>query len=124
MRVRRVQGHWDRVQIEQWYLDQGQELKGAKFPKVGFIAEGVAAGFLYQTDGGFALVEGFITNPDAPMRDRMIGLEMVTELLILEAEKLGVKHLVGMTQRKSIGRLGKRHGFRDLGEYRMFAREI
>jgi hypothetical protein len=80
-------------------------------PPVGYIVEGVAAGFLYRTDGGIGILENFITNPQTRYDDRNIALSDITSELILEAEKAGLKMLYAISCIPAVSSRALQHGF-------------
>ena len=84
----------------------------------------MAAGFLYITDSTMGLLEGFVTNPDAPQPERSEALEKILHGLMEEASLLGVKTLVGLCGTETIVKLGLRNGFRHLGQYEMVSKEV
>ena len=68
-------------------------------PRIGFLAPGVAAGFLYLTDApAVALCEGFVTNPAAPSGERHDALEAICGALHAAARADG-RRLVQMAFR-------------------------
>jgi hypothetical protein len=108
-----------------WYEAHGKPpVDFMALPAFGLIEEGLAAGFLYMTDSTLGLLEGFVTNPEAPMVERSKALERILHSLVEEAERLGVKTLVGLCAAESVVKLGLRNGFRHLGQYEMVAKEV
>ena len=93
-------------------------------PDFGCIEPEVAAGWLYCTDSSFALLDGYITNPEAFSRDRDAALDVITSELLAEARRAGFRHVLAYTRHGSIGRRAMRHGFRGLGDRAMYGRGI
>jgi len=108
-----------------WYERHGKPpVDFPSLPAFGLIEEGLAAGFLYMTDSTMGLLEGFVTNPDAPQPERSEALEKILHGLMEEASLLGVKTLVGLCGTETIVKLGLRNGFRHLGQYEMVSKEV
>lgn len=85
--------------------------------KYGLMVPGVAAGFLYRTDSGLALVEGLITNPDAPSMVRGRALELVLRNLVAVARDMGFHMVLGFVQSSGSAALARRCGLREVGKY-------
>jgi hypothetical protein len=58
-------------------------------PKVGLIVDGLCAGFLYQTDSGFAWLEWVVGNPQADKEARSEALDLLVKELLRVAKELG-----------------------------------
>jgi hypothetical protein len=98
--------------FHKWYSRRVDIPAGPEFlPKVGFVAPGVAMGFLYQTDSKLAYIEGMVANPKASAEERGKGIDEVTLAIIAEARKLGFKVLHGQTELKVIVERAKKLGF-------------
>lgn len=57
--------------------------------KIGFISPGVAACFVYKGDK-IALIEGLVSNPEAPKEDRQLCIKAVLKACLEEAKGLRV----------------------------------
>lgn len=115
----------DLPEMNGWYERHGKPpVDFPSLPGFGLIEEGRAAGFLYMTDSTLGLLEGFVTNPEAPREERSAALEKILHALMDEASRLGVKTLVGLCGAETIVKLGLRNGFRHLGQYEMVAKEV
>lgn len=93
-------------------------------PKVGFIVDDIACGFIYKTDSLIAILDMYVTNPHASDIDRKKALEMVTTLLICHAQACHLKAIKADTKYDAIKLLAMEHGFNYLGEYSSFFKEI
>lgn len=119
MKVRRYTPQ-DKTQIDSWYSKRNLEIiPDSLLPEVGFIIDNVAAGFLYKTDGGIALIENYITSPDVNYVDRDLGLEEVTKALIENARESGFDRVMAITTLQSVYTRALSHGFDDYGNFRI-----
>lgn len=121
--MRRVQGI-DMLEISQWYRDRDLQSPSSTLPKIGYIVPGLAAGFLYQTDSDFILLDGFITNPLTDKGERDIALDAITGALLEDAEMLKVKSIVVFTKHPAIEDRAKHWGFSLRGSYMFLSREL
>ena len=85
----------DEPEVKAWYEAHGQEYVG-HLPEEGWIEPGVAAGFLYKTDGHFAFVEGMITNPKAPARKRYNAMNEIADRCHQTARLRGFKQVFAL----------------------------
>lgn len=93
-------------------------------PPVGFIVPEVACAHLYQTDGGVAILENFISNPRTTHDQRVKALDIIIEALTEEAKKSGFKLITALSKHPTIHEGCRLHAFTDIGTYKMFAKEI
>lgn len=115
----------DLDEINTWYAARGApSIPLSTLPEVGEIEPGVAAGFLYQTDSTLALVEGYVSNPEAPSDARNAALDGITAALIADAKALGVQQVVALCTDKGIEERAQRHGFKPIGMYAMLAKNL
>lgn len=115
----------DLIEINEWYsLRQMTPMRADIIPKVGYIVEGVAAGFLYQTDSSMCLFDGFIANPLAERHEREEGLDKITDALISQAEKLNFYSIVAMTKHEVIRERCRKYHFAPKGEYHVYVRGV
>jgi hypothetical protein len=119
---------WDPEQhlemAQAWAAVRGVDLRDDILPRVGFISDGAAVGWLYQTDSGVGYLETFVTNPSAPLRSRARAIDEVGMALISAARRLGITRLVTMTAHKSIGRMCIRRGFGYAGPMHILQLEV
>ncbi len=115
----------DLDEMNRWYDLRGEpSIKIEMIPRLGFLVPGVAAGFLYQTDSSMALVEGFVSNPEALLWKRAKALHMILEALTSAAQGFGFKLVVGSSKRTGPVSLTLRQGFRRIGSYEMVVKEV
>lgn len=81
-------------------------------PRHGLIVPDVAVAFLYQTDSKIAYVDGFMSNPDATMDDRVRAFDLITEGVEELARSLGFKQIWVFTTRKGVAAQAERHGWK------------
>lgn len=115
----------DLSEINAWHRAWGvPELPSGSLPEFGLIEPGVAAGFLYRTDSGMALIEGLISNPRSGRDDRNAALDAIGDELVAEAERQGFRWLLAISRNQNVQARAVRHGFRDSGKYAIMAKEI
>lgn len=98
-----------------------------EFPEVGYLVfeEGafIAAGFLRQVEGGYALIDGYLSDPAMPSEIRHVALDMVTARLIKAATKMKVKRILGFSLDSNTITRSLKHGFVQTS-HTMITREI
>lgn len=98
MTPRRFSHTDDLAQVNAWHVAHGQaENERSALPAIGHIVDGVACGFVYQTDSCVAFLDGFVTNPDADADDRGRALEAIWGALMADCQQRGVRLIVGQS---------------------------
>ena len=88
----------DRKEVDEWRKRHLLPAwTSAMYPRLGFIEPGVAVVFLYLCEGGLGLVEGLLTNPDAPSEARHKAFSDGWRMLTAEAKAAGVRRLIALT---------------------------
>jgi hypothetical protein len=95
-----------------WFHSRKIEITSDYLPKTGFIAPGVAAGFIYRTDANFCIFECFISNPNTTKEERNTALNSIVTHMIEKAKNLGYKDAYGFATSQSMIRHGMEQGFR------------
>lgn len=84
-------------------------------PKIGFIAtnfiEPVAMGFLRRVEGGFAQLDGLVTNPKSSSIDRSTCIDEIVTQLVTKAKEKGIKSIMAYSTYESILNRSVKHGF-------------
>jgi len=89
-------------QIQTWAQMWGTTYSCDYIPKIGFIVDGVAAYFLYETGTKLCFMENLISNKDA---DKIIVSKAVDEIIIAllnEAKELGYEVAYACTDNPSV----------------------
>lgn len=108
-----------------WYIGHSLPVPNPIFlPPVGYIEDGLAAGFLVCCDNNFAIAEFFITNKKAPVEDRKKALRNVADKLVEHAKFLKIKIIKVDTQLDVLREFAAEYKFKSLGDYSMFIKEI
>ena len=95
-----------------WKQHDWQGLSLNMLPPTGYIVDDVCAGWLYKTDGGWALLEWIISNPESDKDKRDEALDRLISKLIEEADNAGVKAIFTSSNHpKLVERYGK-HNFK------------
>lgn len=117
MMVRRTTDD-DIVQITEWLRLRGSPVPKIGFPPFGMIVDGVACGFLIFCDCDLAMVDFFISNPNASNEDKEIAYDLLYVAVENEAIRRGVKQIAGYSKVPKVLALSIRHGLRfDDGPY-------
>lgn len=115
----------DKEIVDSWYKSRNQpSIPDHLLPAFGAIVDGHAAGFLYVTDGGIALIENYITPEGISHFDRSEALDLVTECLIKKAEELNVVRVMCLTQSQAIYERAVKFGFDDIGSFRVLGKNL
>lgn len=115
----------DLEEINSWFQAHNvPKIPVSAIPKVGFVVPYVAAAFLYQTDGNFALIENLVTNPLKEATIRHEAIDMVVDAITNKAKDLGFHQLVFLTNEKQVMRRGERHDFDYVDKYHMMKKEL
>jgi hypothetical protein len=89
----------DYPQLAGWYESRGlKPPRPDQLPSIGFIVDGVCAGFLYQTDSSIALIEGLVSNQAIGTTLRGESLHLVLSALCKAAKDKGFRTCYGFTQ--------------------------
>jgi len=111
--------------FKEWHEKRGLSVPSeAALPRLGLIEDDLAAGFLIQTDCRLGFLDFYVTNPDAPKKDRAKAIEEISAKLIEAAHRLGIKVLMCNTGFSSLKKLAEKYRFTYLGEYSSYSRGI
>jgi len=99
-------------------------LDKAAIPAFGLIEDDKAAGFLVRTELNIALLDNFVTNPDAKLRHRHAALKIIAWSLCREAQERGYTVIAATTQSHGIVMIGEALGFKNTGLYCGMQREL
>ncbi len=90
-------------------------------PEFGLVATKhdipVAAGFLRKIEGGYAMLDSYITNPDFGSSDRHRALDIITDKLIKISRHNSVTKLIAFTQDREIYVRSLNHDFTDIPHF-------
>ncbi len=81
-----------------------------RLPRIGFIVPDVCACFLYQTDSDLAFMDGLIANPIAKKEARDEGLDIIGNLILDEAKRLGFKRVVALSKLDAVANRTVKNG--------------
>lgn len=111
--------------LRHWYLLRNMIPASEKLlPPTGAIVPEVAAGFLYLTDGPFAIIEGLISNPKASAKDRKAAIALITRRLVELARGQGFPRVIAFTQLPAVSEHAKRCGFACIGSYQLLNKDL
>lgn len=115
----------DYPEVSGWYADRGLAAPPAwSLPMTGLIEPGVAAGFMWRTDSGVALFDGWISNPGAKRIAAARVLVAVCRGLVERAQAEGFRSVLTWTRVRGVERAAHRNAFKSVGGFTMMARAI
>ena len=113
----------DYAEINTWLKARGASgLRPDLVPPQGFIAPGVACGFMITTNTGVGILEHFVTNPEAPKALRSQALERIAEMLINAGQITGMKMFLALTGSDRVKQLCTLNGFSPLPKMEVWVR--
>ena len=81
--------------IAKWYASHDQiPCPIDLLPNIGFIANELVVGFLYQTDSGICFVESVVSKKDSNKEERKIALDEMAEALMSAAKEMNYKAII------------------------------
>ena len=98
---------------QKWAAARGYpELDLGTLSTVGFVADGIVAGFLFVSDGGTAFVDGYMSDPESDKAKRAEAIEAIGCAILQVAGTLpDIKRLVFASPSPSLAEHAKQHGF-------------
>src|ERR1700677_1161763 len=102
----------DYKEVESWFHKRNIPITEDYLPEHGFIAPGIAAGYLYATDANFCLFECFISDPSVAKSECHKALREIVTCLIQEAKELGFKDAFGFATSKTMIEIGYEQDFK------------
>lgn len=114
----------DFEEVSSWFHKRNIPIAEDYLPKHGFIAPGIAAGFIYSTDANFCIFECFIGNPDVSTDEREKALTKIVSAMIEQSKELGFKEAYGFATSQSMIRRGMQQGFRHLETCTMIVKDL
>jgi hypothetical protein len=100
----------DFAQLREWGEEWGETYNEDQFPKVGFIVDGVAAYFLYQTDSCVCWLECLISKKDADKMAKARALDLLVDAILKEATELGYTVAYATTDNLSVAKRARQNG--------------
>lgn len=97
-------------ELAKWGAEWGAEYREDQFPHIGFIVEGVAAYFLYQTDSSVCWLENMIAKRGVSENVRTQALELLIDAILKEASELGFSVAYATTDNIPVAKRAKEHG--------------
>lgn len=117
--------HRDLEEVKEWRETRGlKNVDPEILPHHGLIVPGLAAGFMYIADQKIGILEFFITNPKASKRACWDALDTILKALMHVAIALGCKMIKWDTRIKTFKRRSAHYGFKEVGQYTVFIKEL
>jgi hypothetical protein len=112
-------------ELREWLRRRSLGVGGVtELPGIGYLAAEirkgtdaltpVAAGFLRMCEGNYAMMDSFVTNPEANPEVRNKALDKIVMLLMAEGKAKGVKSFLFTTLDANTKARGERFGFKPL----------
>jgi hypothetical protein len=98
--------------IASWYEKRGMGFDERFLSPSGSVVEGIAAQFLYKTDGNICFLENLIANPDTDPEERDKAIDDVVKSNIKIAYNCGYNFIIGTTQLLTVAKRAEKLGFR------------
>lgn len=109
MQLRRITPE-DVEQINSWLEYRNLPLIKDKQPGVGLIVDGVAAAYLFQTDGYIAYIDSLFTNRKSTVEERDRAMRMIFNELFKIGLELGYSFVCGYVTQESLAIRAKQLG--------------
>ena len=110
--------------VSKWFDQRQMHVPFVCLPRIGFIEDHFAAGFMIQTDTPVACIDFLVSNPESDIKKRGEAIKSVVLSLIEECKRRGFKRIKCDSTVRSVENLAISLGFTDLGNFRTFNREI
>jgi len=94
------------------------------FPPTGVIVPDVACGFLLKMNNQCAIMDFFISNPEASKEDRADAFDLIVEDLELSAKEAGIKMLLANSNIAAIQEMAQKHNYSFAGNFVHFMKEL
>lgn len=123
--MRQIEIEQDLSTINHWM--KGHDKRGfvaEELPTIGFIVDGVAAAFLYQTDSSVGILENFVSNPEATPKQVAKALDLIIAELKRAASREGIAQLLVFSKVRSIGKRISRLGFELKGDWQGYSTQV
>lgn len=111
--------------IERWFLARKRGVpRDLSLPDTGFVANGIAIGFLITTNCSVARFENIIVDKTASAAERSAALKLLFEALEEEAEAKGFFAVEMLCDGDAMSNRLSDLGFLRFGEYELFFKEV
>lgn len=112
--------------IEGWLQDrQHPSIDKNLLPAFGQVCDDVLAGFIIETDNGFAFLDYYVTNPKASLSDRMNATQIMFDQALERLDDRGFRYVVSFSKGTGVLKYIKRIGFSvDKTPYFMFRKVL
>jgi hypothetical protein len=97
-------------QVNAWAKEWGSSYEPDQLPAIGYIVDGIAAYFLYQTDSKCCWLENLIAKKDIEYHVRDKALSLIIDEILDEAKRLGFKVAYASTSRYQVALRAKKYG--------------
>lgn len=98
--------------IKEWGKEWDADYNEDQFPQVGFIVDGVAAYFLYQTDSSVCFLENMVSKRYVNQGLKNEALELISAAILKKAKEEGFKVAYACTNIYSVAKRAQQLGAR------------
>lgn len=116
MKIELVNEQNYKMLVEWWEGYSWPIIPFSMLPKIGFIVNGVVAGFIYSTDSKICVIEWIIANPKTIKEERKKSLEELLTLLCNTAKDMGYTHCFTYTKNSGLINTLELSGFKKTDE--------
>lgn len=111
------------AQIQHWITQWGMDETVVEFlPTTGFIIEGLAAIFIYETNSLVCYIEGFISNRNIKISDAV--LNRLGQTAIDAAKEKGFKRMIAITELPVVAERAVGLGFKKQSKQDLLQRKL
>lgn len=96
------------------YIPSVSEIPGNGIVVLNNSSQPICLGFIRKVEGGYGLIDGYISDPSQPAIERNEALSLLTEELIKLAKQLGMSALLANTVDEHTLKRSLKHGFSQL----------
>lgn len=114
----------DFKQIKEWGAQWGANYDEDQFPNVGFVIEGVAAFFLYQSDSSVCWLENMITKRGVAPLVREKAVQLLIDAGMAKAKELGFAVAYAATSIVSAAKRARDNGARITPNYFLITKDL
>jgi hypothetical protein len=111
-------------EVMKWHARHQRPWNPDSISLEGVIVPGVAAGWLYVTNGPVAFIENVVTNPEASSEDRHAALDAIHDWAFKAAKSRGYRRLVALVTHDGLVPRAEAYGYENAGKTTVLVKEL